>query len=70
MPHAASLAPALFLAAAIPSSAGQSGPVGRDMVANEAATKGEEDFEFTVLGESGWGFPERCLFISPWARTE
>lgn len=35
--------PAWFLAAATPSLAGQSGPVARDVVANEAATEGEEN---------------------------
>ena len=65
VPHAASLAPTWFLAVVIPSSAGHSGPIARDMVANEAATEGEEDCRIHCLGESGCGFPERCLFIGP-----
>lgn len=59
--------PAWFLAAVTPSLAGQSGPVARDVVANEAATEGEEDSRIHCLGESGGGFTERCLFTGLWA---
>lgn len=53
MSCAASLSPAWFLAAAVPSSAAKSCPVARAVVANDTVADSEEDFRIHYLREPG-----------------